>query len=125
VNAPPQSAPRIDKATPSVVDTNPISVTERPRSIQKGLTIGPMLASPSLYVSTKRNTPMAPGRANQARNVGSHGGGAVDSTAIIGARETTAPSANKISAAVVNTAPHPAPSARATSPPPPTIKAAR
>src|SRR5262249_55526228 len=111
VNAPPQSAPRIDSATPSVVETSPISATVRSRSSQKGLTIGPMLASPSLYVSTKRNTATAPGRANHARNVGSQGGGAIDSTAIAGTRAALSASANRINAAAPNTASQPARSA--------------
>ena len=53
--------------TPRVIEMEPISVSEYPRSTQKGLTIRPRVESPTLKSSTKSTTGTISQRRSQRR----------------------------------------------------------
>src|SRR6476469_3759499 len=106
VRNPPTSAPKTVKAIPRDVETRPTSFSERPRSIQKGLIIGVIAWSPSLYRRTNAIAAADPGRDAHVRSGAKKFLGRSRRPTPAGARRTTSARTRRSAAAAHQTGGH-------------------
>src|SRR5436190_3197227 len=104
VISPPRSAPATVAIVASVIDTSPTSASVSPASIQKGLSIGVIAASPSLNSTVNANSTIAPGASTQARSSATQDAVVVPDRGAGGACVATTPSTAMSAASARNRA---------------------